>query len=96
MSNANIRAHLARASAPVVAFLIDNGWVSDDCGILNSRYGNIREGLLVASRATQGMRPTGFPELGSSAAKPSQQAAVSSDTQAAKPSQSASIVRERL
>lgn len=54
MSNARIRRYLEGLSAPVVAFLIDNGWVQDDCGILNARYGNIREGVLIASRATQG------------------------------------------
>jgi hypothetical protein len=54
MSNAKIRQHLERQSAPVIAFMIDNGWVDDDCGILNARYGNIREGLLVAHRTLNG------------------------------------------
>lgn len=54
MSNARIRRQLELTSAPVVAFLIDNGWVDDDCGILNSHYDNIREGLIVAGRALNG------------------------------------------
>lgn len=61
MSNANIRKHLERASAPVVAFLLDNGWVDDDCGILNARYGNIREGLLIATRTLNGAAQVKVP-----------------------------------
>jgi hypothetical protein len=61
MSNARIRAHLETESAPVIAWMLDNRWVDDDCGILNARYGNIREGLLVAHRAVQNMTPVPVP-----------------------------------
>jgi hypothetical protein len=63
MSNASIRRHLERAPAPVIAFLIDNRWVVDDCGILNSQYGNIREGLLVATRTLNGAVPQPVPDV---------------------------------
>lgn len=61
LSNATVRRHLERASAPVVAFLIDQRWVVDDCGILNSQYGNIREGLLIANRTLNGAAQVKVP-----------------------------------
>lgn len=61
MSNAAVRKHLEKASAPVIAFLIAEGWVDDDCGILNSRYGNIREGLLIANRTLNGAAQVKVP-----------------------------------
>jgi hypothetical protein len=63
MSNATIRRHLERAPAPVVAFLIDQRWVVDDCGILTSQYGNIREGLLIANRTLNGAVPLPVPDV---------------------------------
>lgn len=62
MSNAKVRRHLETLSAPIVAFLIDNGWVHNDCGILNASYGNIREGILIASRTLNGAREVPVPE----------------------------------
>lgn len=50
MSNAATRRALERQPAPIIAFLIDNGWVFDDGGILNGRFTNIREGIMIASR----------------------------------------------
>jgi len=64
MSNAATRRTLERQSAPVIAFLIDNGWVHDDCGILNGRFTNIREGLLIASRYLNKQREVPVPEMG--------------------------------
>lgn len=61
MSNASVRKHLERASAPVIAFMMDNGWVVDDCGILNSQWGNIREGLLIATRTLNGAAQVKVP-----------------------------------
>lgn len=51
LSNARIRQFLESQPAPVIAFLIENKWVNDDCGILDSRYRNIGEGVMVARRA---------------------------------------------
>ena len=62
MSNARIRSFLETQSAPVVALLIEGGWVVDDCGMLNARYGNIREGVLVVSRQLQNMVPVPVPD----------------------------------
>lgn len=64
MSNATIRRVLERQSAPIIAFLIDHDWVVDDCGILNSRWGNIREGILVASRELRGHVQVPVPAMG--------------------------------
>lgn len=61
MSNASVRKHLERASAPVIAFLINEGWAVDDCGILNSRYTNISEGLLIATRTLNGAAQVKVP-----------------------------------
>lgn len=61
MSNANIRKHLERTSAPVIALMIAEGWVVDDCGILNSNYGNIREGILVCTRTLNGAAQVKVP-----------------------------------
>lgn len=61
MSNATIRRHLERTSAPVVAMLIDQQWVVDDCGILNSHYGNIREGILTCTRELNGAAQVRMP-----------------------------------
>lgn len=63
MSNARIRRYLEEQPASMIAFLIDNGWVHDDCGILNAHYHNIREGIMVASRATQNMTPVPVPPM---------------------------------
>ncbi len=63
MSNAATRRALERQSAPVIAFLIDNGWVFDDCGILNGRFSNIREGILIASRVLRGQVEVPVPEM---------------------------------
>lgn len=65
MSNAYIRAHLEKTSAPVVAWLIDGGYVDDDCGILNAKWSRnvLREGLMTASRAVQNMQPTPVPPM---------------------------------
>lgn len=62
MSNARIRAHLEKTSAPLIAWLIDFGYVADDCGILNGTW-TLREGLLVGSRALQNMNPTPVPDI---------------------------------
>lgn len=59
------REHLERMSAPLVAWLIDNGSVADNCGILDvTRYGRqcIRESVLVGSRVIHGARPHPIPE----------------------------------
>lgn len=61
MSNAKIRRYLEGLGAPVIAWLIDNGYVFDDCGMLNAYRTSIREGVLVASRATQRMAPVPLP-----------------------------------
>lgn len=61
MSNARIRAYLQSLSAPIVAWLIDNGYVYDDCGMLNAYRSSIREGVLVASRTLQNMTPVPLP-----------------------------------
>jgi hypothetical protein len=61
MSNARIRRHLEEQSAPVIAFLIANDWVQDDCGILNARYSNIREGIIVAKRTLRAV-PVPVPQ----------------------------------
>lgn len=63
MSNARIRAHLETCSAPVIAWLLDHGYVADDCGILNTRNYYYREGLLQASRAVQNMPQVPVPAL---------------------------------
>lgn len=63
MSNAKTRKFIERQSAPVVAFLIDNGWVQDECGILNSHYSNVREGVLIASCALNGARAVPVPAM---------------------------------
>lgn len=63
MSNARIRKYLEGLSAPVIAWLIDNGYVYDDCGILNAYRTSIREGVMVASRALQNMTPVAVPAM---------------------------------
>jgi hypothetical protein len=61
MSNARIRRHLEGVSAPLIAWLIDNYYVADDCGILNSVNLHLREGLIVGSRMLQGQVPAPMP-----------------------------------
>lgn len=53
-------------SAPVVAWLIDNGDVADNCGILDvTSYGRhrLRENVLVAARAVRGAVPHPIPDM---------------------------------
>lgn len=60
------REHLNRMSAPLVAWLIDNGSVEDNCGILDvTPYGRqyIRESVLVGSRAIRGAVPHPIPDM---------------------------------
>ncbi len=57
-----------RCSAPVIAWLIDNGYVADDCGVLDvtaegKRY--IRDGLMCAHRETRGAVPVTIHEQAS-------------------------------
>jgi hypothetical protein len=66
MTNAKQRRQLERMSAPVLAVLIEQGYVVDDGGILNLTWqgqSHIREAVLVASRTLNGARET---RLGSS------------------------------
>lgn len=54
------REHLERMSAPLVAWLIDFGYVWDNCGILDvtgpgSRH--IREAVMQGSREIRGAKP---------------------------------------
>lgn len=66
MSNARIRKRIETMSAPVVAWLIDHGYVDDDCGILNipgSSY-NLGQGMLQASRTLQvGVKQVPVPAM---------------------------------
>lgn len=41
--------------------LIHGGWVVDDCGILNSNYGNIREGIIICTRTLNGAAQVKVP-----------------------------------
>lgn len=67
MSNSRIRKYLEGLSAPVIAWLIDHGYVYDDCGILNAYRTSIREGVLIASRAVQNMTLVAVPDIRSAA-----------------------------
>lgn len=54
------RRNIERMSAPVVAWLIDNGYIADECGTLEvTKRGRafLMEGLRNASRHTQGHKP---------------------------------------
>jgi len=55
VSNAKERALLERMDAPVIAWLIDHGYVADDCGILNVRNYHWREGVRLANNAQYGV-----------------------------------------
>lgn len=48
MSNARIRKYLEGLSAPILAWLLDNGYVYDDCGILNAYRTSISQGVQLA------------------------------------------------
>ncbi len=59
------REHLERMSAPLVAWLIDFGYVWDNCGILDvtpagSRH--LREAVWEGSREIRGAVPHPFPQ----------------------------------
>lgn len=65
MMSAAHREWLERMSAPLVAWLIDNGSVVDLGGVLDvTPYGraHLQQSALVGSRAIQGHRPHPFPE----------------------------------
>ena len=64
VANARIRKILEREPAPVIAFLLDEGWVVDDCGIFNSRYGNVLEGVRIARRELAGQKEVPVPAMG--------------------------------
>lgn len=63
--SAGHREWLERMSAPLVAWMIDNGSVVNEGGILDvTPYGRVhfREQTIVAARAIQGHRPHPMPE----------------------------------
>jgi len=62
--SAATRRNIERMSAPVVAWLIDNDYIADECGILEvTKRGRafLMEGLRNASRHTQGHVPVPVP-----------------------------------
>lgn len=63
MSNATERAVLERMDAPVIAWLIDHGYVADDCGILNVKNYHWREGVRLAKDAQYGVKQVPVPEM---------------------------------
>ena len=66
MSNAKLRRKLEGMSAPVLAWLMDNGYVVDDCGILNvtwKGYSHIREATMTAVRTLNGTREVPVPAM---------------------------------
>jgi hypothetical protein len=63
---AHHRDWLERMSAPLVAWLIDNGSVADNCGVLDiTNYGksHFHEQIMVGIRSIQGHRPHPVPEM---------------------------------
>lgn len=67
MSNAKTRKRLECMSAPVVAWLMANDYVVDDCGILNLTWkgvSHIREATIVAVRSLNGAREVPCPGCG--------------------------------
>ena len=66
MTNAKTRKRLECMSAPVVAWLMDNGYVVDDCGVLNLTWkgvSHIREATMTAVRTLNGAVPTSVPAM---------------------------------
>jgi hypothetical protein len=58
MSNARERAYIEGLNAPMIAWLVDHGYVANDCGILNPRW-NWKDGIRFAMNAlsTMPMKP---------------------------------------
>lgn len=64
--SAATRRKIERMSAPVVAWLIDNDYIADECGILEvTKRGRafLGEALRNASRHTQGHQPVPMQEV---------------------------------